>query len=388
MKLTAAAKGLYRSENGRYYVRPLVNGKRTTRKLRSRDLDAALVEMDEEAQAIVRFDALVERWLEEKCPGTDRAPRSDEFCIRARHIMKWPTEYFGAKDVGSIKPSELAGYGAWRASKVIKPGSPGTRAADLELSTCASMCWWAYFSDIVKANPFAIKFTFHKAAAISHSPDRAPATADMVHAIGGYLTNRQRASSCGFLWLFLCLTGCRTKELRLLRLDGLPEGQKLPVGWHSDTEIVIARGKRKDAARDILKLSPPAQELLKAWRNWHAAKCAGSPWWFPGTNLSVPLNSGSLCRAVKGAAVALGFAPTLSPHGARSFYCSVLRTVEPDDRRVADALGHTNVSMVQTIYGKRASNIDGLTWLPSSGQPGWARWANVDDRAPMAPIRI
>jgi integrase len=390
MKLKSVSKGVYQGDDGQFYTRPTIAGKRTTRLMQSNTLAEAIKEAarGDHGHQRVPFDRLAADWLKAGCPGKDKQPRQQSFIDRATNTLNYPVSYFGHKDVAKIKPSEIADYGAWRSSKVKREGFTGFRAADIELATCAAMAWWAYFSDMIPANPFAIKFRFHKSKDVEHSPARAPASADVVHAIGEHLLKDTRTASCGFLWMFLALTGCRTGELRTLRLDGQPQGQWMPPGWHSDSEIVIRRGKRKDNGLDVLKLSDPAKDLLKAWKNWHAAKCAGSPIWFPGRSKARPMDVGSLCRAVKAACRKLGLPTTISPHGCRSFYCSVLRTIEPDDRKVADALGHSNVNMVQAIYGRRSSKTDGLTWLPTSGKPAWAVWSPQDGFAPVKPISI
>jgi integrase len=322
------------------------------------------------------FDTLVSDWISAGCPDKEGGSRPPAFCARAAALLEHPLAYFGSGDVALIGPKMVRGYGAWRQKRVANAKYAGTRAADIELATCSSMGWWAYFDERVTANPFAVKFRFHKADAVHHSPERAPQTADEVHAIGERLLANPRTASSGFLWLFLSMTGCRTGELRCLRLDVTQEGQSLPPGWHSDEEIVITRGKKrgKDAI-DVLRLSEPAKSLLAAWERWHAAQYPLSHWWFPGKGGSGPLNVSTLTRSAKEAARALGLRPKISAHGCRSFFCSVLRTLESDDRKVADALGHSNTTMVSRVYGRRAMLTDGLSWLPKSGKPGWAKWA-------------
>ncbi len=215
-----------------------------------------------------------------------------------------------------------------------------------------------------------------RAAEVLHSTERAPRSGDEVHAIGRALLAEPRSRSTGWLWLFLCMTGCRCGELRELRLDVDCSALVKPAGCYTEHEIVVARGKQTQAGaqrnpQGVIPLSEPAKDMLRAWERWHAKEAPLSPWWFPGKNQHFPLVEGAVTRALVRLCGRLGLRH-ISAHGARSFYASTLRQTEPDDRVVAAILGHANVSMIQTIYGIRMAEKDPrLTWLPQDGEPAW-----------------
>jgi integrase len=387
MKKIAMGNGVYKDDKGRFWSRPTIGKKRTWRLLRSRaKFEASRENATAEYGQRILFHAAWEQWKTLGCPKPNGAPQSADYIKATGYLEKNILAYFGSAPLDKIDPVTIAKYGGWRTEMVVRDGFAGTRSADIELARCSAMCRWAYFSGLIKSNPFSEKFRFHGASVIEHSPCRAPADANMVHRLGRIMLSTPRTRSCGFLFIMLCLTGCRTKELRLLRLDGVVRGNSYPPGYFTSTEIVIQRGKKQNGGGlESIRLSPEAQECLRAWKHWHDRERGGNPWWFPGNGHNNPLDAGSLAKLLKVLCVRHGI-QHVSPHGCRSFFCQTLRTHEPDDRIVAARLGHTSVQMVQAIYGGRMPASKQLSWLPDDGPPAWSEW--LPESALMTPIKI
>jgi integrase len=387
MKKTAMGNGVYKDEKGRFWSRPKIGTKRTWRLLRSRaKTEAHRENVSTEFNQRVLFGSVWGQWKELGCPKPNGAPQSADYIKATGYLEKNILAYFGQTPVDKIDAVTVAKYGGWRSEMVVRDGYAGTRAADIELARCSAMCRWAYFAGLITANPFSEKFRFHGANVVEHSPCRAPTDANTVHRIGRIMLSSPRTRPCGFLYMLLSLTGCRTKELRMLRLDGQVRGQLYPAGYFTSTEIVIQRGKNQNGGGlESIRLTPEAQDCLRAWKHWHDREHPNNPWWFPGRGHNNPLDAGSLAKLLAVICQRHNI-PHISPHGCRSWFCQVLRTHEPDDRIVAARLGHTSVQMVQAIYGGRMPASKKLSWLPDDGTPAWTEW--LPENALTVPMKI
>jgi site-specific recombinase XerD len=379
MKLRKVSKGVYEA-GGKYYTRPTVGGVRTLRQLKARTPSAAIAEANSTSfKSVYPFSDLAETWLSAGCPDGCGRPRPDEYVAEARRHLARPMEYFGKADIHTIGKKTIGSYGKWRSERVERVGCSGARIADLEMSHVGALYKWARQMEITDADPLSERTRIQRSAEISHSTERAPRSGDEVHRLANAMMMNPRSRSTGWLWLFMCLTGCRCGELRTLRLDAKPLGVAKPPGYYTSQEIVVLRGKQTQAAASrnpigVIPLSDPAKEMLLAWELWHKEEADGSPYWFPGRSRSQPLAVGALTRALARECRRLGI-EHISAHGARSFYASTLRQTEPDDRIVAARLGHTNVAMIERIYGSRMAEKDpNYSFLPSSGEPAWSRY--------------
>jgi integrase len=277
--------------------------------------------------------------------------------------------------IGTLTAELRAEYARFRMANIQREGQTGRRAIDIELSACAQLFGWAIYKGRASTNPFSGRKPLKTTERIIHCSERAPRNADEVHRVAKVLLSDLRSESTGWLFLFLCLTGARTVEMRTLPFNPPQVGQTRSPGWTDGHQIVITRAKIREGRpnSDIITLSEPAAELLAAWRLWHATRHPGSSWWFPGRDPASHLDAGALAHALKRVCPALGI-PAFTPHGCRSYFCSTLRASEPDDRVVADRLGHRDVAMLQRIYGRRMQDCTGLTWVPEDGPPAWHAW--------------
>ena len=380
MKRNSVGKGVYRDDAGRLWHRPVRdNGKRTWILLRARTPGEAAKEALKRgiAPSVLTFRDLAVRWQEQGCPDKGGMARTPDYVTRAGQCLRSPISFFGHLAASDIQPPALIDYARFRKSNLARAGT-GNRTVDLELAACSSLYGWAVFCGLVPANPFFSRPRWQKSSLVSHSTERAPASGDQLHRIAAALLDDRRSQSCGFLFLFLAMTGCRTADLRSLRLDEPVVGQAKPPGWCSGTELVIRRSKTKgDRALQVIAFSPEARELYRAWHAWHSSAYPHSPYWFPGRSGAEPLDKASLAHSLARVCRDLSL-PVVSPHGCRSFFATALRRIEPDDRIVAARMGHTDVAMVQRIYSTRMDSAT-AQFLPESGSPpAWAKFLPVE----------
>jgi integrase len=371
------APGIYQLPSGSFVYRRMTDGRRTMHTLKARALPEAIKEASTfvaPEPCSLTFRALAYDWCGKGCPNVFNEPQPAHHQERCARLLRQPLDYFGSKLCNEIGPIMVDDYYAWRSTRItrkVRDGA-GRRMTDAELTICSTMFKWAYRRELVKSTPFQGRGVRQKATMVSHCTDRAPSDASIVHAVASHMLKDYRGQSSAFLWLFICLTGCRTLELRELRLDGLSTGNTLLPGSFTDTHMVIRRAKMRDRAGAVcpIPLRPEAQSLLSAWKHWHSTQHSASPFWFPGRSESTELSPAALHSALTNACRALGL-PPVAPHGGRSFFCKVLRSLLPDDRLVADALGHTTIKLVESTYGKRNPGDAALSFLPPTGKPAW-----------------
>jgi integrase len=325
------------------------------------------------------FKALAESWLQNRCPSPHNESQAPLYCEKAGLLLRYPLAYFGPRKVAEIGPILVDGYFDWRIAQPHRPGFSCRRTADLELTACSSVFRWAHRRELVPSNPFLGRGLRQRENLVVHCAARAPIDADTVHRVASKLLASPASESAGFLFLFLSLTGCRCAELRTLRLDASAPGLLQAPGSFTLSSICVQRAKfrDRDGAIQSIPLQPAAQSLLLAWTSWHAQRHPSSPFWFPGSKPLSPLDPTSLPHALARACISLHL-PKLAPHGSRAFFTKVMRSLLPDDRQVADLLGHTSTKLVERIYGRRTpSEARCSSFLPLEGLPAWSSWLNI-----------
>ena len=368
MKLKAVRghKGIYvDEETGRFYERR--EGKR--RRLRGGTVaDASL-----EAKMRPWVDgnglkATFERWCGGGCPRTEgSAPRGNIYADRARRLGAFFLYLYGDRPVDSIVPLDIDRYPE-RRMLAIQRGD-GKATVDVEMSVISQFFRWAMRLGLCHSNPVVGRALTKSAREVVHCTERAPLSGDDIHRLAAHLMENRKCPSFGWLFIWLCLTGCRISELYALRNDAPITGNILPVGHCDGERLQVMR--HKTSKPDTVLLVPEAKELWRAYSRWHAAKYPMSPWWFP--SYSGHINKVSLNQAIRNACRELGL-NHISPHGCRSYFAGVMRNRIPDDRLVADFMGHSNPQMLQRVYGGRMQVRQGLSFLPSSGEPCWSKW--------------
>lgn len=383
-KMTRVAENIYQIHpSGSFFYRKRIGQTRELRALRSRTLAEAIKEASEEYSAPAEtFGGLALRWMQAGCPNAHNEPQSAPYQKRAGSLLVKPMQYFGHREITGIDPLFVDDYFAWRSQRVGRGGVTGRRITDLELTTASAVFRWAVRRNIVPSNPFAGRGVRQKENLIVHCTARAPVDADTVHRIATALLSEKASESCGWLFLWLSLTGCRCAEMRELRLDGMAQGNLHVAGSFTSSAITIQRAKMRDrdGAIQPIPLQTAAQALLPAWRHWHATRHPANPYWFPGRR-SGPLDPASLAHSLSRVCTKLGI-QRVQPHGCRSFFTKVMRSVLPDDRQVADLLGHSSVKLVERIYGRRSPSDGRIdSFLPSSGSPAWLPWVKHENAA-------
>jgi integrase len=372
MTRRVASAGVYQDEAGGYWVRPWIHGRRTWRKLKALKLAAAQREAGRtewvpkaktfaELVTLYRTAGHPDRRLEESTPAqiADEQPRLESIL-----------EYFGRMKAAEIRIAHLPAYRKWRLARIKRKVS-GERTVDLDTNTLSRVLQYGVSTGLLEFNYIRTgRPRFRKDADVRHARDVAPPDADTLHKLADSLFAQPRSEVLGWQVLLGAFTGCRTSELLRLRLDARPgepghvEGDRLHLGRRS-----------KGGVNPFAIIGPEFRALLDAHGRWHRLK-KRSPFYLPGKLAGEPVSENALGHALRRLCTRLKLRP-ITPHGLRSFYVTKRRSDGASDPQIAGEIGDQTATLMQTTYGARPDNWTGgkdVSWLPSHGQPAWARW--------------
>jgi integrase len=383
--------GIYRyTLNGNYYERPTLNGKRTWRSLKTKNLKSARKKLrwcrsgvaraprvqpevfprvDSElaivGDVIHRYqeDGYLDKDLNQRPEGT----RRDE----ERHCTIL-IKFWKNLEISAATEAACDSYHDWRISRVQQ--GTGNRAIDRELNTLNNACRYAKRRGLIGVNPLADRPRYQSSKSVRHCREFMPGSADELHACAGILMKHPHSVVLGFQQLFEAMTGLRTCEVLKWRTDAGPDdpGYVTPDG----KSLRVWRCKGQHAVNPFVKVHAGLAALLIAHRKWKEECRQESPWYFPsprGTEGNV--GKRALAHALWRLHLKNGIKKFTS-HGSRAFYVTVRRSHGIPDSQIAFEIGHTSGgATLATVYGGVPPHwLTGegpqMSWLPT-GKPAW-----------------
>lgn len=391
MKRLSIGNGVY-TENGKFWVRPWVGGKRTWRKLdaikQKFAIEEARAKFTDHARAkhgtgkspflrddSPKFKEVAALYAAANCPNRRLESRPGRFSELEKIRVVNLVQFFGEYPASAVKIQLLPKYSEWRRKQIPNKKFNGDRTVDLDFSTLSNVLTYGVAIGQLEYNPISAgRPRYRTKDKIKHSRERMIEGGDAVHRLADYFFDRPQSEVMGWLVIFSALTGCRNIELRGLRVDGT--GPETP-GWVSGNYLFLRRAKH--GINPWIELKGPIADAVECFQHWHATRFPRgsrffSPWWFPGKTSSIL--TVSFRQALYRACEALRM-PRCSPHGFRSFFVTARRGEGIPDERIAAEIGDRTVSIISQTYGDVPPNWTGapkLSFLPSKGFPAWDRW--------------
>jgi integrase len=402
MKATVVANtsGIYRDKReGRFWIRPVIWGKRTWRRLDSRKVAEA---KEESAELLVlhkraengigrspftkgkTFGDIADLYLEARCPNGRGETRNEQFIkletVRVENLKK----FYGNIPGDDIKESSLMAYCQARIKRVSR--GTGMRTVELDWVTLSAVLAFGKRNGMVNYNYVKRDRPRLRASdprgsvmqeRIKHCREFAVVDGNELHLLAEFFFADRRSQALGWQMLFEAFTGCRTSEALKLRMDARKQDEP---GYIQGNHLFIAR--LKHGVRPYILLNRELRDFLESFLNWHRLTHAGNPWWFPGQTTKGdpmtlrPLGKFSMNQALRRATEALGL-PKRTSHALRSFYVTMRRGDGASEAQIAAEIGITSIQLIGEVYGSRPHNWEGLPKLkywPDNAAPSWHRW--------------
>lgn len=373
MTRTAIAPGVYVDDQGRYWARPIINRRRTWRLLvdnaqrpiRNPKTATALALRKQWQPASDNFAALAELYLAADCPNKRLEPRGTHFISAETARCTRLISYFGNYPCDEIRLKLLPAYAAWRRRQCHR--GDGCRTVDLDLCTLSNVLNYGVAIGQLELNWIAHnRPRYRKGRDVRHSRVLMPANADVIHQLADFLLGELRSEVFGWMLLFSLFTGCRTSELRRLRLDAGSE----QAGHRTQSQLHLGR-RSKHGVNPYVALGADFAQLLDCFDRWHGERYPQSPWYFPGRSgqlVAAHSYAHSLARACRRLQL-----PHTTPHAIRAYFVTLHRRAGVADSVIAALIGDQTVSLISQTYGD-APTGDKLTFLPANRLPAWLRW--------------
>ena len=399
---------LFADESG-FWARPtLSNGKRAWRKLSATELTDAVCEWKQKSTDHAAFISgkkstspwetntqtlagLAADYLKHHCPNARGESRNEEFCWWEEYRIQWLIKHWGQRHPNEIRLKDLMPYYKWR-KRLCKNGT-GERMTELEWTTLSNILTYGISLGVVEFNWIgrdrprlrSDNAGSRTSKPIRHARDVAPRNADDIHAVAASMFDSSGSEPAAWCWLFACLTGLRISELLRLRVDA--RDQRTP-GYSDDRFLWVQRSKRS-TKRTVL-LHPDLEELLSEHFAWHQLYDPKNPWFFPGMKRGQPMHIVTLGHILPRVCARLNL-PLFTPHGARAYFATKLRSDKLGEAEIASRIGDKTVSLIQTTYGGDPFDLPKpLTFRPDVGLPVWKRWRElgkypqVGEKAPQS----
>lgn len=345
-------------QTGSYLHRPVINGRRTWRRIKAATPEEAEELIRPKTKAVATVDELVQAYVAAGCPTLRGRQYARPEVMRA--FLSRCCRHFGARAPGSLTVADCVAYGKTR--------MPSARAADAELQALSGALNWAAMHGMIAANPIRCRYRVQGTSDVRHSRDTMPADADELHRIARVLLEHPLSQATGWLMILKAFTGMRTGEALALRMDAR---SKADPGWIEGDYLYVRRAK--SGQFPYVPLHPALRTALEWHRVWHAAEAGGSPWWFPGRDMVRPLRLTALTSRLADVCKRLGL-PHRTAHGLRAYYVTVWRSQGKTDAEVAALIGDRTVSLIQTTYGSLPEVWAGgkpLDFMPENTPPAW-----------------
>lgn len=368
MTRTRIAPRTYQDEAGRYWARFPVHGRYTWKLLKdvTNKRDAIAAAQSATSARADDFAALAALYLASGCPNRRLEARTPDFLADETARLKIIVEWFGKFTPESIRLPLLPQYAAWRLRRTRINGT-GQRAVDKDFNTLSNVLQYGIAIGSIEMNYVRNnRPRYRKAADVNHSRDRMPESAAVIHQLCEYFFESVRSEVFAWQTLFQMFTGCRSSELRRLRLNAAPK----EAGHVKDGYLHLGR-RSKGGVNPFCAMGPEFTQMHGCFLRWHAARFPKAQSYFPGPMGQV-VDAGSHGHALTRAAKELGLSQ-ITPHGIRAYYVTKRRRDGVLDSHVAAEIGDKTVSLISTTYGDEPGGQP-LTWTPAGTLPAWLRW--------------
>lgn len=406
MSYSRVADRIYRdSRTGNFYERPIVQGRRTWRKLDGHTLKLARESLAQRRTDVTRsklglarspyapkprpLSEVLNAYAAANCPDRRGVPRTGYALHHELARISLLRPYWS--HLVEIHPqTDPRRYFAHRSKNRRNKAAHGGRAVDLELATLANACAHAVREGKLLVNPLAERPRF-QVQPVRHCRDCAPLNADELHLLASHLFKSAdyRTALLGWQLLLEAFTGCRTSEILRLRWDatnhepGHIELNKVEQGGtqlnFQGVSFNSVHGwlwlqRSKGGVNPFALIHPALRDCLAAFATWRAAqpKLAKNP-------LMFPIHKQSLAHRLRKIAPLLLNHPVTS-HGLRSYYVTVRRSQGASDAQIAAEIGdRSGPAIIASTYGAIPPNWQGspgLDWLPS-GPSAWTALAGT-----------
>jgi integrase len=193
-----------------------------------------------------------------------------------------------------------------------------------------------------------------------------PLDAGVIHRLCEYFLNTVRSEVFCWQSLFQMFTGCRSSELRRLRLDA-----KAGEPGHIANGFLHLGRRSKSGVNPYCPIGPEFGQMLNCFHRWHTARHPRAKVYFPGPFGDV-VDAGSHGHALSRACGQLAL-PKITPHGFRAYYVTKRRRDGAMDSHVAAEIGDKTVALISQTYGDEPGGKP-LAWTPEGQLPVWLRW--------------
>jgi len=375
----------HRTSNGTYYERPCINGVRTFRSLKTKNLKDAKAEWKrrETCRAagndpqpkpnVTTVGECIKLYQTDGYPDKQRGARPET--MRKAEAANCVTllEFWNTVQVDAITIAECDRYRDWRVKRIRRKGAAGNRSVDLEINTLRNSLLWAARKEVIRHMPMPAGWpTYCSDKTVQHCREFMPADANELHRIARMLFSSRQSESLGFQMLFEAYTGQRTAEILELQANA---GADAPGGLTPDGQSLrVTRAKGQDMVNPYAFVHDGLRDLLKSWTAWKGARHPKSPWYFPGRTSETPVSKCALAHALRRLRKRIG--KRVIPHGLRAFYVTVRRSNNIRDTQIAFEIGHTSGGKtLAEVYGGCPPHwLTGegpkMKWLPD-GEPAW-----------------
>jgi integrase len=378
--------GIYRkTANGVYYERPSLNGRRTWRSLKTKNLKHARETLHKnrteskdgqnfqiELKTLTVGDIL-RRYQNDGFPDKHLGKRSarsiENETYHCGNLLKfWDVILFR-----EVNDTICDKYADWRKKRVTQ--GTGERMVDRELTTLNSAFRYAKRRAMISFNPLIDRPRYQTAKMVRHCREFMPGSADELHQFAGKLMESPHSVVLGFQQLFEAMTGLRTCEVLKWRTDAGPDdpGYVTPDG----KSLRVWRCKGQHAVNPYVKVHDGSKALLEAHQKWKQENYPDSPFYFPSPRgVDGVVDKHALAHALLRLNRKHGFKKVTS-HGMRAFYVTVRRSHGSTDPQIAFEIGHSSggVTLAAVYGGVPPHWMDGegpkMSFLPTNVKPAW-----------------
>lgn len=387
---THVEAGIYQNPQSRtYFERPHINGKRTWRSLKTKNLKLAREELHRRRAASsagsspyapkatlpVRAKTageVIRRYQSENYPDRHLNTRPERTKDEEERHCELLLLFWNTIQVDAITIGTCDKYREWRLKR-IKRGT-GLRTIDRELNTLHYAFRYAVRREVLVRNPLTDRPKYQPSKLVVHCRQFMPGNADDLHEAASQLFKSRTSEVLGFQLLCTAYTGQRTCEILTLRSNAGPDEPGHVTG--DGKCLRVWRAKGQDIVNPFCAVHEGLEALLPAHKAWLVQRYPNSTSFFPGRDGVNPVDKQALAHALLKLSRKGLIRKKITAHGARAFFVTVRRSQGAPDNQIAVEIGHTSGgSTLSHVYGGVPpdwvrGNAPKLTWLPSSA-PAW-----------------
>ncbi len=410
---TCLEDGIYkRSDSAKLYERPMINGVRTSRSLKTSKLSEArkilaarrsnhalsgegLAKSPYAKEDLKTVGEVIERYRADGFLDHQRQSRPADTRKMESDNCESLLPFWGKLSIEDVTLGKCDQYCDWRRKQIVRKGSTGFRTVDLDLNTLNNAMIWAWRCEIIKFNPLSARRPkYCTDRNVKHCRDFKAKDANELHAVARWLFKKpevatvprkhgghrggmdSRTEVVGWQYLFEALTGVRTSEAIALRTDAKHGEPGFIENWK-----VMHVARCKSGVNPFIIITEPVEEMLRALLSWKEKRFPNSPWLFPSsTNPERPVDASTLSHNLVKASKHFG--KKLTSHGARAFYVTMRRSWGISDAQIAVEIGHmSGGATLIDVYGGVPTNwLTGdapkMSWTPTDVPKAWEIFNN------------